>query len=140
MGKPVASPATLPASATARTAEAPRPTSPAAFALGTRFVDFEIASTRFFAVKPRDRLRRLVIIRHFDERKASRPARVAVHGNVHPRDLSKRLEQRAQIALGHLKAHIPHKNTLHLFLLLHGTAAVGAAASPQINKLRFRIG
>jgi hypothetical protein len=59
-------------------------------------------------------LRRFRIVRHFHERKSPRPSRLTIHGHVHARHLSERLEQRPQVAFRGLKIHVSDKKTFHV--------------------------
>jgi hypothetical protein len=80
-----------------------------AFALGPRFIHFQVASAKFLAVEASDSLGRFLVIGHLDEREAARAACFPIHGHVHARDLSKRFEQCAQIAFRGLEIHIADK-------------------------------
>src|SRR6267378_7716867 len=115
-----------PAAALAPAAAPARPASPtwaaktlraawrAAFALRPRFIHFQIAPANFFSVQRRHGLRRFRVVRHFDERKAARTTRLAVHGHVDACDLAKRSEKLSQIAFRGLEVHVADKQTLHL--------------------------
>src|SRR5882762_1043033 len=115
-----------PAAALAPAATPARPASPtwaaktlraawrAAFALRPRFIHFQIAPANFFSVQRRHGLRRFRVVRHFDERKAARTTRLAVHGHVDACDLAKRSEKLSQIAFRGLEVHVADKQTLHL--------------------------
>jgi hypothetical protein len=95
------------------TASAPRT---AGCGLGTRFVHLQIAPANFFSIEAGNRLGGLGIVGHLDERKSTGTARLPVHCDMNARDLSKRLEQRTQIRLGRLKAHVAYKQVLHVLL------------------------
>ena len=71
-----------------------------AIAARTRFVDLQIAAAGFLAVESSDGLGSFVVIGHFNEGKTSSTTGFAVHGHVHAGDLTERLEQGSQIALG----------------------------------------
>jgi hypothetical protein len=85
-----------------------------AFAAGTRFVDFQIASAGFLTVESSDRLGRFFVIGHFDEGESTSPTGFPVHGHVHAGDLAEGLKQRSEIALRRLKIHVSDKQALHV--------------------------
>src|SRR5579863_9428758 len=121
------------APAVAISAEAARATRRTTFALGPRFVDFQVPAVDFLAVQPGNRLSRLVVVRHLDECKTPRPAGLAVHRDMDPRDLAERLEERAQLALRRLETHVTHKKILYLFLS-HCTSTAAIAERTRLRR------
>src|SRR4029077_2614968 len=91
---------------------------PAAFLPGARFVHLQIAPAHLFAVETGNGLGGFGIIGHFDKSKAACPAGFAVGGDVNAGDLTERLEERAQVALGGLETHVANKQILHSLSLL----------------------
>jgi hypothetical protein len=91
--------AVIPATTTAATRTAGR-------ALGASFVYFQIASSNFLSIEPRNGLGCFRIVGHFHESESAGSPRLAVRRNVNARNLPKRLEQRTQIRLGRLEAHV----------------------------------
>jgi hypothetical protein len=62
------------------------------------------------------RLRGFRIVRHFNKCESACPSGFPVHGDVHTSNLSKRLEERAQLRFRRLEIHVPDKHVLHKFL------------------------
>src|ERR1035437_3518346 len=77
--------------------------------LGASFVYLQIAAADFLSVETRNGLGCLGIVRHFDKSESASPSSLPVHRDMNARDLSERLEQRAQIRLGRLKTHVAGK-------------------------------
>lgn len=90
----------------------------AGFGLGPRFVNFQIASAEILAIESGDGFGGFVVILHFNETEPASPAGFAVCGNVDASELAKRLEERAQVCGGGLKAHVAYKQVLHTGSLL----------------------
>src|SRR5574337_365192 len=111
---------------TSSTAPATAAPWPAPLGLRTRFVHLQVAPADLFPVERRNCLGRLVVIGHFHKSEPAGPARLPIRGHVDARNLSERLKQRAQIALGRLETHVAHKQILHALSLLKVFAAVVA--------------
>src|SRR5882762_1542449 len=116
VGETVAPAAALAASATAAratevlgAAETLRTAWGTAFALGARFIHFQVAPTHFFSIECGHGRRRFRVIRHFDECEAARPPGLPVHSHVDARYLAEWGKQLAQFALRGLEAHVANK-------------------------------
>src|SRR5215472_3296758 len=86
-------------------------------ALGPRFVDLEVAASRFFSVEGGNGLRCLRVIGHFHKSKTASTACFPIGDNMNASDLPKRLEQRRQIGLRGLKIQVSDKKILHAISL-----------------------
>src|SRR5277367_5772684 len=124
----LAAAASVPAARTARTAAA-------GFRFRTGFIHFQIAAADVFAVERRDGFRCFSVVRHFHETEAARAAGLAIGGDVHTRELAERLEERAEIFRGGLKAHVANKQILHGDSPEHSTTVASAIRPAQNPKL-----
>src|SRR5262249_5580622 len=67
------------------------------------------------------------------EAEAARTPRLAIHGDVHARDLPERLEQGAQVTLGRLEAQVAHEDVFHARSLARYRARAGAPLARSRN-------
>jgi hypothetical protein len=120
-------------SAAAATTSATRSARAAAarFRFRARFVYFQIAATYVFAVERCDRFRRFGVVGHFDETETTRAAGLAIGGDVHAGELAERLEERAEIFRGGLKAHVTDEEILHGDSPEHSTTVASAIRAAQ---------
>src|SRR5271170_148964 len=126
--------ATVTAAATAAAARTAR-TAAAGFRFRTGFIHFQIAAADVFAVERRDGFRCFSVIRHFHESEAARAAGLAIGGDVHTRELAERLEERAEIFRGGLKAHVANKEILHGDSPEHSTTVASAIPAARTSNL-----
>jgi hypothetical protein len=83
------------------------------FALGTGFVHFQIATTKFLTIETSNGFGGFFIIRHFDESETARTAGFTIHRHVDAGNLPERFECGPEIALRSLEIEIAYEQTLH---------------------------
>jgi hypothetical protein len=123
---------------TATTTAAATTARPTTAACGFRpsFVHLQSSSTHFFSIESLHGLGSFRIVGHFNEGESTCTSRFTVHGNVNPRHLSERFEERAQLRFRRLEIHVPDKHVLHNFLSFkEWESAESAASMPGFSTL-----
>jgi hypothetical protein len=105
---------TLAVSATASSARPAKPTAAAAIDFGTGFVDIQLSSAHLGPIQRGNGLLGFVIIGHFNKRKSSRAARVAVRYDAHAFYCPVDLKQRSHLFFTGAEGQISDKNLFHV--------------------------
>jgi hypothetical protein len=106
------------ASTTPRTATAasgsPATKASAALGLRTRLINIQCAPAEFLAIEGRDGFLSFGGVRHLDEGKSARTARVSVSDNADLIQFSVWLKQRPQLGFGGAMGDVANKKLLHI--------------------------
>jgi hypothetical protein len=105
-----------PATAARTTATAARPSATetsTALGLGTRLIDIQCTTAKFFSVQCRNRLLGFGSVGHFDESKSARPPGIPVSDDTYLIDFSVGLKQRAQLGFGCAVGDVANEKLLH---------------------------
>jgi hypothetical protein len=108
--------ATLTGSTPASTAKRAATTA-AAGSLGPGFIDVQGTTVKVLTIQRRNRLFRLLIVRHFHKGEPTRPTRIAIGHQVDSFHCAIPLKQRAELGVGSGKIQIAYKYVFHVRFL-----------------------